>query len=90
MPLQVSDRAESSAILVGRPDDEPAESVDWCRTSNAIPRLGVRLLNRTTRSVALTEAGARLVMRLRPALAELRDALAGRIRIQPQRGLARL
>lgn len=72
MPLQASDRAESSAILVGQPDDEPVKSVDCCRTSNAIPGLGVRLLNRTTRSVALTEAGARLVMRLRPDLAERR------------------
>ena len=31
-------------------------------------RLGVRLLNRTTRSVALTEAGERLLGQLRPAL----------------------
>src|ERR1700757_4300444 len=31
-------------------------------------RLGVRLLNRTTRSVSLTEAGARLLARGRPAL----------------------
>jgi DNA-binding transcriptional LysR family regulator len=34
-------------------------------------RLGVRLLNRTTRSVALTGAGARLLARVRPALTEL-------------------
>ena len=34
-------------------------------------RLGVRLLNRTTRSVALTEAGARLLARATPALSEL-------------------
>jgi DNA-binding transcriptional LysR family regulator len=38
-------------------------------------RLGVRLLNRTTRSVAPTEAGARLVERLVPALAEVESAL---------------
>src|ERR1700733_13461495 len=31
-------------------------------------RLGVRLLNRTTRSVALTEAGEHLLMQLRPLL----------------------
>jgi DNA-binding transcriptional LysR family regulator len=31
-------------------------------------KLGVRLLNRTTRSVALTEVGERLLSRLRPAL----------------------
>ena len=38
-------------------------------------RLGVRLLNRTTRSVALTEAGARLLDQLSPALAEIAHAL---------------
>jgi DNA-binding transcriptional LysR family regulator len=38
-------------------------------------RLGVRLLNRTTRSVALTEAGERLLARLRPVLADLSAAL---------------
>ena len=32
-------------------------------------RLGLRLLNRTTRSVAMTEAGARLLDRLGPASA---------------------
>jgi DNA-binding transcriptional LysR family regulator len=37
--------------------------------------LGVRLLHRTTRSVSLTEAGARLVDRLNPALAEVTSAL---------------
>jgi DNA-binding transcriptional LysR family regulator len=38
-------------------------------------RLGVRLLNRTTRSVTLTEAGARLLERLVPALGEVSAAL---------------
>lgn len=38
-------------------------------------RLDVRLLHRTTRSIAPTEAGARLFERLSPALAEIRDAL---------------
>jgi DNA-binding transcriptional LysR family regulator len=38
-------------------------------------RLGVRLLNRTTRSVAPTEAGQRLLERLRPALTEVESAL---------------
>ncbi len=38
-------------------------------------QLGVRLLNRTTRSVSPTEAGARLVERLTPALAEVEAAL---------------
>jgi DNA-binding transcriptional LysR family regulator len=54
-------------------------------------RLGVRLLNRTTRSVAPTEAGERLLSRLVPALRDVRDAVsdvqgqrevpAGRLRI---------
>src|SRR5215469_6039519 len=53
--------------------------------------LGVRLLSRTTRSVAPTEAGEQLLARLRPALAEVQDALdqlsglrdkpAGRVRL---------
>jgi DNA-binding transcriptional LysR family regulator len=38
-------------------------------------QLGVRLLNRTTRSVVPTEAGARLLERLSPALAEVEAAL---------------
>jgi DNA-binding transcriptional LysR family regulator len=53
--------------------------------------LGVRLLSRTTRSVAPTEAGEQLLARLRPALTDVQDALdqlsglrdkpAGRLRI---------
>lgn len=38
-------------------------------------RLGVRLINRTTRRVGLTDAGERLLERLRPTLAQLGDAL---------------
>lgn len=38
-------------------------------------RLGVRLLNRTTRSVSPTAAGAQLLERLAPAFAEISDAL---------------
>ncbi|MBN9442094.1 LysR family transcriptional regulator [Bosea sp. (in: a-proteobacteria)] len=38
-------------------------------------RLGVRLLNRTTRSVSPTEAGFELLNRLRPVLAALDEAL---------------
>lgn len=38
-------------------------------------RLGVRLFNRTTRSVALTEAGEQLLLRVRPAIADLEDAV---------------
>jgi DNA-binding transcriptional LysR family regulator len=54
-------------------------------------RLGVRLLARTTRSVAPTEAGEQLLARLRPALGDIHGALelisglrgrpAGRVRL---------
>lgn len=40
-------------------------------------RIGLRLLNRTTRSVALTEAGAHLLARVSPALCELDAAFEG-------------
>ena len=47
--------------------------------SNAIAKLegqlGVRLFNRTTRSVALTEAGRRFVEQVTPALKDIRQAL---------------
>jgi len=39
-------------------------------------RLGARLFNRTTRSVALTEAGRRLLDRIGPALSDIGAALA--------------
>src|SRR6478609_9002360 len=38
-------------------------------------RLGVRLMNRTTRSVALTEAGELLLSRLAPAMSDVSAAL---------------
>ncbi|MCB4802595.1 DNA-binding transcriptional LysR family regulator [Methylobacterium brachiatum] len=63
-------------------------------------RLGVRLLNRTTRSVAPTEAGARLLERLGPALGEVeaaldvvngfRDRPAGTLRLNVPLSAARL
>jgi DNA-binding transcriptional LysR family regulator len=37
--------------------------------------LGMRLLNRTTRSVSVTDAGLRLLERLRPAISEIAGAL---------------
>src|ERR1700680_3124070 len=40
-------------------------------------RLGVRLLNRTTRSVSVTDAGQRLLEQLGPALGDISDALEG-------------
>jgi DNA-binding transcriptional LysR family regulator len=38
-------------------------------------RIGTRLLNRTTRSVSLTDAGVRLLERLRPAVDQITEAL---------------
>jgi DNA-binding transcriptional LysR family regulator len=62
-------------------------------------RLGVRLFNRTTRSVSLTEAGERFVASVSPALTDIRDALdaavssratpAGTLRINTAAGAAR-
>ncbi|MDQ8731121.1 LysR family transcriptional regulator [Bradyrhizobium sp. LHD-71] len=62
--------------------------------------LGVRLLHRTTRSVALTEAGERLLRRLKPVLQDLDDAIdtvvdhgghpRGMIRINGGEGAVRL
>ncbi|HEX4182757.1 MAG TPA: LysR family transcriptional regulator [Caulobacteraceae bacterium] len=40
-------------------------------------RLGVRLFNRTTRSVALSEAGEQFISRVAPALSEIRSAMEG-------------
>ncbi|TCT04402.1 LysR family transcriptional regulator [Aquabacter spiritensis] len=53
--------------------------------------LGLRLLNRTTRSVAPTEAGAHLLARLGPALQDIHDALRDldRLRETPS-GLIRI
>jgi DNA-binding transcriptional LysR family regulator len=42
---------------------------------NLEERLGLRLVNRTTRSVALTEAGERLFNRVTPAFRDISDAL---------------
>jgi DNA-binding transcriptional LysR family regulator len=54
-------------------------------------RLGVRLQNRTTRSVSLTEAGARLLARVRPSLIELKAAVDELANYQPSpTGMLRL
>jgi DNA-binding transcriptional LysR family regulator len=39
-------------------------------------RLGLRLLNRTTRSVSLTDVGLRLHVRLRPAIDQIAGVLS--------------
>lgn len=47
-------------------------------------RVGTRLLNRTTRSVALTEAGESLFHRVRPAVSEIGNAI-GQVRLYQER-----
>ncbi|MCG7403804.1 MULTISPECIES: LysR family transcriptional regulator [Caballeronia] len=64
-------------------------SVSTSALSHAIAaleaRIGVRLFNRTTRSVSLSEAGAQFVQNIAPALSTIRDALeqAGSFRDTP-------
>ena len=52
-------------------------------------RLGVRLLHRTTRAVSATDAGLRLLDRLRPAMSQISDALED-LNQERQRPLGRL
>jgi DNA-binding transcriptional LysR family regulator len=52
-------------------------------------RLGLRLLHRTTRSVSLTDAGLRLLERLRPAVGQIAGALED-LNQERQRPLGRL
>src|ERR1700736_366672 len=52
-------------------------------------RLNVRLLHRTTRSVSLTDAGLRLLERLRPAISEIASALED-LNQERQRPMGRL
>ncbi|MGH6810598.1 MAG: LysR family transcriptional regulator [Ensifer adhaerens] len=63
-------------------------------------RLDLRLFNRTTRSVALTEAGERLLVRVAPAFRDIEDALddlnelrgtpVGRLRLNAARASAKM
>jgi DNA-binding transcriptional LysR family regulator len=63
-------------------------------------RLGVRLFNRTTRSVSATDAGEQFIARIAPALADIsgaieginrhRDTPAGTLRINTSAGAARM
>src|SRR5277367_2623813 len=88
----------------GYRDGARARGVSASSLSEAVRRLeaklGVRLLNRTTRSIAPTEAGARLLERLAPALGEIdaaldvvnafRDRPAGTLKLNVPAGVARL
>lgn len=67
--------------------------------SNLEARVGIRLLNRTTRSVSLTDAGAMLLAQLSPAFGEIgsaldalnqyRDTPFGKVRINAPNSIAR-
>jgi DNA-binding transcriptional LysR family regulator len=79
-----TDLNDLSALLAvakagGFRDGARASGVSASSLSEAVrrleTRLGIRLLHRTTRSVAPTEAGARLLERLTPALAEVEATL---------------
>lgn len=61
------------------------------RVASIERRLGVRLFNRTTRSVAMTEAGEQFLARIQPALREIAEAVetVNRFRDTPA-GLLRL
>lgn len=68
--------------------------------SNLEQRMGIRLFNRTTRSVAVSEAGEQFLARVRPALQAITEAIAdadsfrvtpsGTIRINASEGAARV
>jgi DNA-binding transcriptional LysR family regulator len=81
MPADLSDLNAFLAVARagGFRDGARASGASASGLSEAVTRLetqlGVRLLNRTTRSVRPTEAGARLLERLGPALREVEAAL---------------
>ena len=96
-----------AVIAVARRGSFRAAAVDLDMSTTALShavarlegRLGVRLFNRTTRSVAPTEAGRAFVARAAPALDALREAMeaareqaaapAGVLRINSAPGAAR-
>ncbi|MBY3205973.1 LysR family transcriptional regulator [Rhizobium laguerreae] len=77
----LNDLAAFAAVASHRSFRRAAEVMGVSRSalSHAIigleEKLGVRLFNRTTRSVSLTQAGARLLARLDPVLQDLDQAL---------------
>ena len=81
MPAELNDLSAFVAVVRagGFRDAARVSGVSASGLSEAVrrleTRLGLRLLNRTTRSIAPTEAGARLFERLVPALGEVEAAL---------------
>jgi DNA-binding transcriptional LysR family regulator len=105
MTVEINDLAAFLAVARagGFRDAARKSGVSASGLSTAIRRLeaklGVRLLNRTTRSVAPTEAGVRLIERLTPLLSEMdaaldalnafRDRPTGTLRLNVPAGVAR-
>lgn len=106
MSVEINDLAAFLAVARagGFRDAARTSGVSASGLSTAVRRLeaklGVLLLNRTTRSVAPTEAGLRLIERLAPALAEMeaaldvlnrfRDSPAGTLKLNVPAGVARI
>jgi DNA-binding transcriptional LysR family regulator len=106
MATELDDLSAFVAVVraAGFRDAARASQVSASKLSEAVRRLeaklGVRLLNRTTRSVAATEAGQRLFERLVPALGEVeaaldvvnafRDRPAGTLKLNVPASVARL
>jgi DNA-binding transcriptional LysR family regulator len=91
MPANLSDLTAFMTVVRagGFRDGSRAVGLSASGLSEAVrrleSRLGVRLLNRNTRSVVPTEAGQRLIERLGPAMAEVEAALdsVGSLRGRP-------
>lgn len=92
--MRKEDLAELAAFLVVAEEQSFTRAAAKLGTSQSAlshgmrrleTRLGVRLLTRTTRSVAATEAGERLLRTLRPALGSIETELAtlGELRVRP-------
>jgi DNA-binding transcriptional LysR family regulator len=106
MKLELNDLSAFVAVAQagGFRDGARASGTSASSMSEAVRRLegrlGVRLLNRTTRSVATTEAGAKLLERLLPLMGELeatldmvnafRDRPSGTLKLNVPASVARL
>jgi DNA-binding transcriptional LysR family regulator len=107
--MQKASLAELDAVIaVARRGNFRAAALELGMSSSALShavagleaRLGVRLFNRTTRSVSLSAAGEQFVAQVAPALAEIRGAMdavnihrdtpAGTLRINTSVGAARM
>lgn len=107
--MQKASLAELDAVIaVARRGNFRAAALELGMSSSALShavagleaRLGVRLFNRTTRSVSLSAAGEQFVAQVAPALSEIRGAMdavnihrdtpAGTLRINTSVGAARM